>query len=56
MKHTATDIREAIHVIKFSQLSVEHNEAKYMEQTGPECDKINKDWAAMSSKHTTVDI
>lgn len=58
MKHTEKDIWEAMHVIigYNSQLSLEHNEAKYMEQTGSEGDRISKDWAAMSSKHATLDI
>lgn len=62
MKHTGKDIWDAILIVimeyeeYISQLSLELNEAKDLEQTCSEGDRISKDWAATSSKHATLNI
>lgn len=62
MKHTGKDIREAILIVimdyegYISQLSLELNVAKKLKQICSEGDRISKAWAAMSPKHTTLDI
>ena len=62
MKHTGNDIWEAILIVimdyeeYISQLSLEFNEAKDLEQSCSECDRISKGWAAMNPKHATLDI
>lgn len=61
MKHTGKDVWEdiLIDIMDYegyvSQLSLELNEAKDLEQTCSEGDRISKDWAAMSSKQATLD-
>ena len=62
MKHTGKDTWETVLIVimdyeeYMSQLSLEFNEAKDLEQTCSEGDRISNGWAATSPKHATLDI